>query len=139
MFRRGGIIRAARQQASSAMALLPPATTPMTNSCVFARTGPQQAPRRFYFDSGEELRLLQGLIRGLGISLRRTRIDRKRRGHWFSHRGDRRRQTLGRLRGGITKADLALAGFGSTAGRPHDVLAGPHKSEALALFGHAAS
>jgi hypothetical protein len=31
MFRRGGIIRAARQQASSSMALLPPATAPMTD------------------------------------------------------------------------------------------------------------
>jgi hypothetical protein len=31
MFRRAGIIRAARPQASSAMALLPPATAPMTD------------------------------------------------------------------------------------------------------------
>jgi len=31
MFYRGGIMRAARQQASSSMALLPPATAPMTD------------------------------------------------------------------------------------------------------------
>ena len=49
MFRRGGIMRAARQQASSSMALLPPATAPMADKFLgFAHLrigGPEAYPR----------------------------------------------------------------------------------------------